>query len=322
MNCLVTGATGFTGYWLSRKLLALGHSVITIIPEQICSSFFARSGLDRRVVCCPGSVSDYDFLVRTIDEHGIDTVFHLAAIAVEGKAHEDPRTAFEVNVTGTYNILDACRRYPELVKRVIVASSDKVYGDSTDLPYREELPVQGLNPYDTSKSCADLIARSYARTYGVPVGVARFANIYGGADLNWSRLIPGSIRRIMNNQPPLLRKSPEDVYKRDFLYIDDQVDAYITLMANLHRSDVAGEAFNFGGSECIPIDQVVFKLRSLLRRDDIAPIWIISDHREILHQQLSSQKSANLLGWRSKVAIDEGLSRTVKWYEDHAQFWN
>jgi CDP-glucose 4,6-dehydratase len=324
MNCLVTGASGFTGYWLSKRLVELGVRVVTIIAEDIEKSVFARTGLIHDVECKLGTVLDVSCLRQTIAEASIDSVFHLAAVAAEGKAHENPKAAFDVNVAGTYNVLEACRANSDIVRRIVVASSDKVYGDSTILPYTEDLPVQGLNPYDASKSCADLIARCYFRSYDLPVCVARFANIYGGADLTWSRLIPNTIRQLLRNEPPLIRTPPNDVYKRDFLYIDDQVDGYISLMnaLALHRGDVMGESFNFGSGQCIPISEVVGKIQSLLGGEHIVPIWKPSEHREILHQQLSSRKAADLLGWAPINDLDEGLAKTVEWYTSNRDLWS
>jgi CDP-glucose 4,6-dehydratase len=310
-HILLTGASGFTGSWLVNQL-AESKPVVTTLCDP--DSVPMRGDLFPRTRKAYGSVLDYEFLVRTIADHGIDTVFHLAAISVEHKAFESPRKSFEVNIRGTYNLLEACRINADLVKRVIVASSDKVYGDNPSLPYREDFPVQGLNPYDASKSCGDLLARSYYHSYGLPVAVARFANIYGGGDLNWSRLIPNTIRRLLKGEPPLVRWPLLGVYKRDFLYIKDQVQAYMALFEGLTRPEVRGQAYNFGGGVCLAVPEVVKRIQRLMGREETDPVAERGSHSEILHQQLLSEKASRDLGWAPRFSIDEGLSETVAWY--------
>jgi CDP-glucose 4,6-dehydratase len=316
-NVLITGASGFTGSWLARHLLDSGATVTALLIESDAEQAFALDGLYQRLKKVRGSLVDYELLVRTIADHGIDTVFHLAAVAVEGKAFESPLDTFEVNIRGTYNILDACRRNNDVVRKVIVASSDKVYGDSGELPFRETLPVQGMNAYDVSKSCADLIARAYHRTYGLPVAIARFANIFGGGDMNWSRLIPNTIRRLYNHDPPLVRSPPTGVYMRDFLYIKDQVRAYMALFGSLDGSSVHGQAYNFGMGSCLEVPQIVAKIQRIMRAEHIVPEVEKSGHREILHQQLDAEKARQQLGWAPEYSIDRGLDETVEWYRNY-----
>jgi CDP-glucose 4,6-dehydratase len=316
-NILVTGASGFTGSWLTRRLLLEGAKVITLRPDGDPESPFVQDGLIDEVTCVRGTILDYDLLLRTLGDHGVDSVFHLAGVSVEGKAHEDPRTSFDVNIRGTYNLLECCRIRSDTVKRVVVASSDKVYGDSPTLPYTEDLQLRGTYPYDVSKSCADMIARSYYDTYRLPVTVARFANIYGGGDLNWSRLVPNTIRRLFRNERPLVRSPDRDTYKRDFLYIKDQVEAYMALLGGMARPEVHGLAFNFGLGSCISVEQVVAKIRKIMNREDLHPIFEPSDHGEIVQQQLSCERAARYLGWMPTYPLDEGLAETVDWYTRH-----
>jgi CDP-glucose 4,6-dehydratase len=314
-NILVTGASGFTGTWLTRRLLNSGANVFTILSEEVRESPIIEDQVIDRITCIKGSILDFDLLARTVQDCGIDTVFHLAAVSVEGLAQADPRTSFDVNVRGTYHVLEACRVNAGRVTSVIVASSDKVYGDSPHLPYTEELPVQGMYPYDSSKSCADLIARCYFTSYGLPVAVARFANIYGGGDLNWSRLIPNTIRRLLGHERPVIRSPRDDLhYERDFLYVEDQVRAYLALMDAMSRPGIHGQAFNFGMCTRIPVPQVVSKIQKLMDAEDVEPIYECSDHGEIIRQELSSEKAKKELGWVPAYALDEGLTETIAWY--------
>lgn len=316
---LVTGASGFTGSWLTEHLLEQGATVITFLLEPAPESVFVQRRLIDRVRNVRASILDFPLLVRTIKSQGIDTVFHLAGVSVENSVYERPRESFEANIRGTYNVLDACRENAKTVERVIVASSDKVYGDSPTLPYHEGLPVQGMNPYDVSKSCADMLARCYYQSYGLPVAVARFANIYGGGDLNWTRLIPNTIRQLLRGERPLLRSPPAGEYKRDFLYIADQVRAYMALFEGLARDDgVRGEAFNFGMGDCFSVREVIKKIARLMgiEIERAEPLVQTAGHREILHQQLSCEKASNLLGWKPECSIDDGLAETIAWYTD------
>lgn len=314
-NILVTGAAGFTGSWLTQHLLDVGASITTLQHEVSPHSIFARDGLAERVRVVRGSILDFDLLVRVVAEHRIDTVFHLAAVAVEHQAYHGPTPSFEVNIRGTYYLLEACRRNAGTVRGVIVASSDKAYGDAPCLPYREEMPVQGMNPYDVSKACADLIGRSYHHSYGLRVAVARFANVYGGGDLNWSRLVPNTIRRLLVGEPPVARFPPAGEFKRDFLYVKDQVRAYSHLLAHMDRPDVHGQAFNFGTGQCLAVRDVIATIQRLMRCEHVAPRAELSEHAEILHQQLASEKARRVLGWVPEYSLEKGLSETIGWYE-------
>jgi len=311
---LVTGASGFMGSWLSKYLLEQEATVVTILADWNPKSYFVQSGIFHRVQNVIGSIEDYNLLEKVIGDYGIDTVFHLAAVSVEGLAFEKPRLAFEINVRGTYNVLEACRVHSDLVQRVIVASSDKAYGDSPILPYTENLPTIGKNPYDASKSCADMIARSYHHSYKLPVAIGRFGNIYGGGDLNLNRLIPNTIRRLLKNEPPLVRMPAQGSFMRDFLYVKDAVNTYISMFEGLANPDVHGEAFNFAMGGSWTVLEIVQKIQQIMNRHDIEPMLVPQSHGEIWHQHVCTQKAQNILGWTPRYSFEEGLRETVEWY--------
>jgi CDP-glucose 4,6-dehydratase len=314
---LVTGASGFMGSWLAEHLVQRGASVVNLLSQWEPRGRFVRSGIIHQVENVVGSVEDYSLLERLIAERGVDTVFHLAAISLEGRAFEAPHLALEVNVRGTYNILEACRKNEDTVRRVIVASSDKAYGDSPVLPYTEDLPLRGRHPYDVSKSCADLIAHAYAHSYGLPVTIGRFGNIYGGGDLNWSRLIPNTLRRLLAGEPPLVRVPARGDFMRDFLYVRDAVGAYMAMFHGLDAGVARGQAFNFAMGGSWTVLQVVRMLQRLLLREDLEPHVIPAAHGEIFHQQVSAQKARRLLGWAPRYSLEEGLEETVAWYRQY-----
>ena len=313
---LVTGASGFMGSWLTEYLLEQGATVTTLLADWNSDSYFVRSGMIHQVTNVVGSIEDYDLLEKVIGDQGINTVFHLAAVSVEGRAFEKPRQSFDINIRGTYNVLEACRLHSDLVQRVVVASSDKAYGDSPVLPYTEDLPTLGRHPYDVSKSCADLIAQSYHHSYGLPVAIGRFGNIYGGGDLNWTRLIPNTIRRLLRDEPPLVRMPAQGSFMRDFLYIKDGVNAYISMLEGLESPEVHGEAFNFAVGGSWTVLEVVKKIQQLMNCEDIEPLILNQDHGEIWHQQVSTEKAQRILGWTPRYSFDAGLTETVEWYLD------
>ncbi len=314
LRVLVTGASGFMGSWLTEYLLNQGATVTTLLADWNPDSYFVRSGIVHRIRNVIGSIEDYDLLEKVIGDHGINAVFHLAAISVEGLAFEKPRLSFEINIRGTYNVLEACRVHSDMVRRVVVASSDKAYGDSPILPYTEDLPMLGRHPYEVSKSCADLIARSYYHSYGLPVAVGRFGNIYGGGDLNWSRLLPNTIRRLLNNDRPRVRMPAQGSFMRDFLYVKDAVNAYIAMFEGLARPEVHGEAFNFAMGGTWTVLEVVEKIQRIMHCEDIEPLIENQSHGEIWHQQVSAEKAKKVLGWTPRYSFDEGLAETVEWY--------
>jgi len=310
----VTGGTGLVGSWLVRELLNREAAVTALVRDWDPQSELIRGGIVARTSVVNGAVEDFGAIERALVEHEIDTVFHLAAQTIVGAARRSPLATFETNIRGTYNLLEACRRQWDQVDRVIVASSDKAYGESGALPYTESMPPQGRFPYDVSKSCADLIARSYHETYGLPVAVARCGNIYGGGDLNWSRVVPGTIRSLHFGQRPVVRSDGR--YTRDYVYVEDIVAGYLRLAEMLDSADVRGEAFNFAPSEPRTVCDVVGALQRLMRREDLAPDIRNAAQGEIRHQYLSAKKARVTLDWQPRYSLDEGLDRSVAWYRE------
>jgi CDP-glucose 4,6-dehydratase len=310
---LVTGATGLVGGWLTKRLIASGASVVALVRDWVPGCELVRSGDLDHVTVVRGDIREQAFLERVLGEHEIDTVIHLAAQTIVGVANRNPVGTFEANIQGTWALLEACRRSP-LVKQIVVASSDKAYGDQEILPYDEETPLQGQHPYDVSKSCADLISYTYAKSYGLPVTITRCGNFYGGGDLNWNRIVPGTIRSVLRGQRPVIRSDGQFV--RDYFYVEDGAAAYMHLAERL-ASDrtLVGEAFNFSNE----IQVTVLELVNRLLRDMDSPLE--PDIRneasnEIRHQYLSAAKARARLGWEPLFTLDEGLRRTVAWYKE------
>jgi CDP-glucose 4,6-dehydratase len=317
-SALVTGARGFVGAWLAKGLLERGTRVISYDrrPRSGRPSILAMLEVEDEIEQVEGDLVDGELLDRVLAEHEIDTVFHLAAETIVGTVQADPVEGFESNVRGTWTVLQACREND--VERVVFASSDKAYGAHEELPYREEFPLQPTAPYEASKAAADLIARSYWSSYGLPVAVTRFANIYGGADINWSRLIPEAVSAAVEGRPPVLRS--DGTPERDFLYVEDAVSAYLTIAAGLDRDDVRGEAFNAGGGRPYPVGEVV---RMIAR---LADTGVEPDIRgegnpegEIDRQYVDPAKIHERLDWEPAVELEEGLRRTIEWYRSHPE---
>jgi CDP-glucose 4,6-dehydratase len=307
----VTGATGLVGGWLVRRLLDAGATVVCLVRDWVPHSELLRSGLGDRVVMVRGDVRDQAALERALGEYEIDTVFHLAAQTIVGIANRNPVSTFEANVAGTWALLEACRRSP-LVKQIVVASSDKAYGEHEVLPYSEEAPLVGRHPYDVSKSCADLIAQSYAQTYGLPVAVTRCGNFYGGGDLNWNRIVPGTVRSVLRGQRPVIRSDGQFV--RDYFYVEDGAAANMTLAEALARNpELRGEAFNFSNEIQVTVLELVERLLKLMG-SDLEPDIRNEASNEIRHQYLSAAKARRVLGWEPLFTLEEGLRRTVEWY--------
>jgi CDP-glucose 4,6-dehydratase len=310
----VTGATGLVGSWLVRELVHAGARVTALIRDWDPQSELIRTGLVEQTSVVNGDIEHYATLERALVEYEIDTVFHLAARTIVGAALRSPLATFEANIRGTYNLLEACRRQGDLVQRVVVASSDKAYGASEILPYTESMAPLGRYPYDVSKACADLIAQSYYHTYGLPVAVARCGNIYGGGDLNWSRVVPGTIRSLHFGERPVLRS--DGAFTRDYVYVEDAVKAYLLLAEALDRPEVRGEAFNFGPAEPHTVREVVTALQRLMRREDLGMDIRNGALVEIRDQFLSSEKATRILNWHPRFELDQGLSNSVLWYRD------
>lgn len=308
---LVTGATGLVGSWLIKELISERAYIVALVLDTDPQSELYRSGDIAHVSVVNGQVQDADALERAITGHEVDTVFHLAAQAIVGAARRAPMVTFESNIRGTYTLLDVCRRHADLVRSVVVASSDKAYGQQ-QLPYSEDAPLLGREPYEVSKSCADMLAQSYHHTYGLPVAIARCGNIYGGGDQNWSRLVPGTIRDYLYGRRPVIRS--DGTFVRDYLYVKDAVAAYKTLALAIGRESVAGSAFNFSDEAPSTVLQVVAAIQHLMACEGIEPEIRNQAKGEILHQHLSAARAREVLGWRPRYRLDAGLAETIEWY--------
>jgi CDP-glucose 4,6-dehydratase len=311
----VTGATGMVGGWLVRDLLAQGAYVVALVRDPDPQSEFYRSGVYRATSIVHGRLEDFWALERAINEHEIDTVFHLAAQPIVGVAHRFPLQTFETNIRGTYNLLEACRLHAALVQRIVIASSDKAYGAPPVLPYTEDMPLQGRYPYEVSKSCADLIAQTYYHTYDLPVTIARCGNIYGGGDLNWSRIVPDTIRACLRGAHPIIRS--DGSYIRDYIYVKDIVQAYLRLAEYLEDPRVRGEAFNFSPGQAVSVLELVNRIRYLMGCEHLTPDVQNTAQGEIHSQYLDSTKARQVLGWQPSYSLDEGLRETIAWYRDY-----
>jgi CDP-glucose 4,6-dehydratase len=310
---LVTGATGLLGSWLTRRLVDEGADVVCLIRDWVPQSELVRCGTVSRVRSVRGDVRDQPLLERVLGEYEVDTVFHLAAQTIVGVAQRNPVSTFESNVQGTWSLLEACRRAPR-VKSIVVASSDKAYGDQEQLPYDESTPLQGQHPYDVSKSCADLIAHAYAVSYGVPVAITRCGNFYGGGDLNWNRLVPGTIRSVLRGERPVIRS--DGTLVRDYFYVEDGVGANLCLAEALRaRPELAGEAFNFSNELQVTVLDLVGRILSHMGSSLEPDVRNEASH-EIKHQYLSAAKARRMLDWSPSFELDAGLERTVSWYRD------
>lgn len=310
---LVTGATGIVGSWLTRHLTDAGTHTIALVRDADPQSELIRSGTIGRCTVVSGSLEDDRAVTRAIVEHEVDTVFHLGAQTIVGSAQRSPVATFESNITGTWNVLEAARRHSDLVKAVVVASSDKAYGTGPSLPYTEDMPMAGENPYDVSKSCTDLLSSSYAATYGTPVAIARCGNIYGGGDLNWSRIVPGTIRWLLHGEQPVLRS--DGTFLRDYLHVDDVVSAYLALAAGLDDSRIEpGGAFNFSDESPITVREIYDAVCRATVGEPVEPVVLGQARGEIHDQYLSSAKARDVLGWRAGVSLEAGLAATVDWY--------
>ncbi len=309
----VTGGTGLVGSWLTRALVERGAYVVALVRDADPQSELVKSGTLQKVSVVSGALEDYATLERAITEHETETVFHLGAQTIVGSALKSPLNTFEANIRGSYNLLEACRVQSGTVKRVVVASSDKAYGDVAVLPYDETMPPLGKHPYDVSKSCTDLLATTYHHTYGLPVVIARCGNIYGGGDLNWSRIVPGTIRSLLNDQAPILRS--DGTFLRDYVFVKDAVDAYLRMAEALDDPAVAGEAFNFGPSQPKSVIEIVNLIRGLMGREDLVPIIQNQAKAEIKDQYLNSEKAARVLGIVPKQSLECGLQETIEWYK-------
>lgn len=311
---LVTGATGLLGSWLAKRLIASQSDIVCLVRDWVPQSELVRTGNIERVRVVRGDVCDQTLLERTLGEYEINTVFHLAAQTIVGVANRNPVSTFETNIQGTWALLEACRRSPS-VKQIVVASSDKAYGDQPVLPYGEDTPLQGKHPYDVSKSCADLISSAYAHTYKLPVCITRCGNFYGGGDLNWNRIVPGTIRSILRGERPVLRS--DGSYIRDYFYAEDGAAAYMHLAEKMAENPaLAGEAFNFSNEIQITVLELVRRILQI-SGSALEPDIQATAKNEIIHQYLSAEKARNLLGWTPSFTLDTALTLTLDWYRNY-----
>ena len=312
----VTGATGLVGGWLVKRLVEAEADVVCLVRDWIPHAELNQNGLLDKVSVVRGDLCDLDCLERTLGEFEIETVIHLAAQAIVGIANRNPLSTFEANIGGTWKLLEACRRSPK-VKQIVSASSDKAYGDSPVLPYTEETPLAGRHPYDVSKSCSDLICQTYATTYRSPVVITRCGNFYGGGDLNWNRIVPGTIRSVLRGQRPVIRS--DGSFIRDYFYVEDGAAAYMHLAEQLAaRPELAGEAFNLSNETQVTVLQLVEKVLAGMN-SPVTPEVLGEASHEIKHQSLDATKARTLLGWEPLFTLDEGLSRTIAWYKNYFQ---
>ncbi len=310
---LVTGATGLLGSWLVRRLVDQGADLVCLTRDWVPQSELVRAGTIENVKVVRGDICDGAVLERTLGEYEVNTVFHLAAQTIVSIANRNPLSTFETNIRGTWELLEACRTCPT-VKQIVLASSDKAYGDHEKLPYDEAAPLQGRHPYDVSKSCADLIAQTYAVTYGLPVVVTRCGNFYGGGDLNWNRIVPGTIRSIMRDQRPVIRSDGN--YIRDYFYVEDGAAANMLLAERLAaRPELRGEAFNFSNEIQVTVLELAERILAAME-SGLRPDVRNEASNEIRHQFLSAAKSRRVLGWSPLFDLDGGLKKTVAWYQE------
>jgi CDP-glucose 4,6-dehydratase len=310
----ITGATGLVGSWLVKELLDRGAAVVALIRDADPQTELFRSDDIRHVAVINGALENYEVLRRALNDHEPDTVFHLGAQTIVGAAHRNPLENFESNIRGTYNLLEACRLSADFVKRIVVASSDKAYGTQSKLPYLETMPLQGKSPYEVAKSCADLITIAYHNTYGLPAAVARCGNIYGGGDLNWSRIVPGTIRALLNGERPIIRS--DGTFIRDYIYVKDVVAAYLQLGEALDREVIRGEGFNFSPERALNVLEIVDLIRVAMDCRHIEPDIRNTANGEIHSQYLDSTKAKTLLGWNVRFSLDAGLAETILWYRN------
>lgn len=309
---LVTGATGLLGGWLVGELVECGADVVALVRDWVPRSELVATGLIDRVRVVRGDVRDQEVLERALNEYEVVSVLHLAAQATVGPANRNPIPTLETNILGTWTMLEACRRN-STVKQIVVASSDKAYGDQEILPYTEDAPVAGRNPYDVSKSCADLIAQMYAHTYGLPVCVTRCGNFYGGGDLNWNRLVPGTIRSVVRGERPVIRSDGQ--YTRDYIYVKDGVRAYLLLAEKLGENPaLSGQVFNFSYEQRMTVLELVSALLAVMG-STVEPDVRNEASNEIRDQYLDATKARTMLGWSPAYTLDDSLRATVDWYK-------
>jgi CDP-glucose 4,6-dehydratase len=316
---LVTGATGIVGSWVVKALLERGATVVALCVDQDPQGELVRSGDIHRIKQVYGSLEDYEAVARAVGVWEVESVIHLGAQALVGPAARAPLPTFETNIRGTYYLLDACRVHQDMIRSIVVASSDKAYGASPDLPYTEQMPLRAQHPYDVSKACADMLAQTYHDTYGLPILIARCGNIYGGGDLNWNRIVPGTIRSLMRGERPIIRS--DGTFVRDYLYVKDAASAYLTLAEAAFTGTLRGHAVNFGGAARRTVLEVVTDLQRLTGRMDLTPDIRNTARAEIREQWLSFDKATQTLGWTPAHTMEQGLGETLEWYRRWFADW-
>ncbi|MBL4588256.1 GDP-mannose 4,6-dehydratase [Candidatus Babeliales bacterium] len=310
----ITGATGLLGPWIIKKLCSYGARVVVLLRDLDPWSLCAQENLLEYVTVIQGDLLDYHLLLRILNEQEIETIFHLGAQAIVGHANRSPISTFKSNIEGTWNLLEACRLSP-WIKEVVLASSDKAYGEQKTLPYTEDMSLQGIHPYDVSKSCTDLIAQSYAKTYKVPVAITRCGNFFGGGDLHFNRIIPGTIYSLLHHERPVIRS--DGTLIRDYIYVKDVVDGYLTLAEQLQEKELAGQAFNLSTDKPLRVIDVVRAIIDRMGISDLQPIITNRASNEIPAQHLSSKKARDVLQWSPQWGFDKGIQETIIWYTDH-----
>ncbi len=313
-SVFVTGATGLLGSWLTEELVRRGANVVCLVRDWVPRSRFIAKELPERTVLVRGELEDLEVLRRTVNEYEVDTVFHLGAQTIVGTAVRSALSTFESNIRGTWNLMEACRSCERLLERIIVASSDKAYGPHAALPYTEDAPLQGIYPYDVSKSCADLIALSYFHTYRAPVSVTRCGNLFGGGDLNYNRLVPGTIRSALRDERPVVRSDGK--YIRDYFYVADAVAAYLHLAEQMPDDRCIGEAFNFGTETPLSVLDLVERSLMLTGKTHLEPRILNEVTSEIREQYLDCAKAREVLDWRPLYTLEQGLQKTIQWYTE------
>jgi CDP-glucose 4,6-dehydratase len=312
-NVFVTGATGLLGSWMVEDLVKKGANVTCLIRDWVPGSRLISSGTINRANIVHGQLEDYELLVRALNEYEIETVFHLAAQTIVGTASRSAISTFEANIRGTWNLLEACRVNSKLIRRILVASSDKAYGPHDNLPYTEDMALQGRYPYDVSKSCADLIAQSYFHTYQMPITITRCVNLFGGGDLSFNRLVPGTIASALRDEPPIIRSNGKFI--RDYFYVMNAVDGYLKLAEKMPDDSINGQAFNFGYGEPLSVLELVDEILMIMDKQSLEPVILNEAGNEIIDQFLDCTKAQKLLGWQPQYDRKEGLRQTIKWYE-------